>query len=248
MTPIFAKARVTLSEMVTIKLDDSAELFRRFQDGYVLRIVGGNQVFTFNLTDTSQMLPALLTCAQNRGALVALAENPFVPVNSATNSTAVSATNESKNTGEAIALAANLLSAAGVQNFTLLDPSYRPDIKGDARWIEGSTFGTLNVFPNATASDIRDLPAYLIGADAKTCSGTFFSGAIPDDGTGTLARVFTTCQKRDQNEPITIYYLAVPRKAGGAYVISTISFGSEKPAKETDTLLRSAVFKILSHS
>jgi hypothetical protein len=239
--PIIAKATALSAIVVEVPLDDSAELFARFRRGYVLRVAAASQVFSFNLTGTSQLLPALLTCAQNRGTVVRMASNPFDVKSSS--SSGSNALQDAGAKAEATALAANLLSAAGVQGFTLLNPAEYPEIKGDARWIQGATFGTLNIYPKVTREELKNISAYLIGGDAKACKGTFFSGAIPDSAAAPFGRVFTTCQTGDNT--LTSYYLAAPRKAGGAYVISTISLGPEKPAKEADSLLRSAVFKAL---
>jgi hypothetical protein len=40
-------------------------LFERFMHGEVLRVEGAAQNFTFDLTDTVELLPALLRCAKN---------------------------------------------------------------------------------------------------------------------------------------------------------------------------------------
>lgn len=149
-----------------------------------------------------------------------------------------------RETAEATALAANLLSAAGIKGFELLGPSDRPEIKGDARWLQGDVLGTINIMLNVPPGEFRNIPAYLIGNAAKACKGTFFSGAVPDDRVE-IGRVFTTCQVG--GETSTAYYLAVPRRAGGAYLIATFSSGSEKPAKDADALLRSVVFEALAH-
>jgi hypothetical protein len=234
--PILARARAIGLGQVSVPLLDSAELFKKFQHGYQLRVAAANQVFTFNLSGTSKLLPALLDCARNRGTAIEIASNPFEK-----KETTSTIKNDSAIKAEATVFAANLLSSAGLSNFKLLDATDAPELKGQARWIQGSTFGAIDIYPSATSADLKNLPGYLIGADAKACKGTFFSGAIPDSTSAALARVFTTCQWADK--PITIYYLAIPRKAGGAYVISTVSLGSEQPAKETDQLLRSAVFK-----
>jgi hypothetical protein len=93
--------------------------------------------------------------------------------------------------------------------------------------------------------EFKNIPAYLIGNEAKACKGTFFSGAVPDDTTE-IGRVFTTCQ-RSGDDTSTGYYLAVPQRAGGAYLIATYSAGSEQPAKEADAQLRAVVFKALAH-
>jgi hypothetical protein len=246
MQPIRAKARAVKALFVEVALDESSELFARFRRGRVLRVAGADQVFSFNLTGTSQLLPALLTCAANRGSATQMATNPFEPRAGKSTPTNPSdgAPDRARETAEATALAANLLSAAGIQGFTLLGPGDRPEFKGDARWMQGDILGTINVILNLPAGEFKNIPAYLIGNNAKACKGTFFSGAVPDE-TVEIGRVFTTCQVGGDTS--TEYYLVVPRRAGGAYLIATYSAGSEKPAKEADAQLRSAVFKALAH-
>jgi hypothetical protein len=245
MQPILAKARAIKNLLVEVNLDESSELFARFRRGRVLRVAAANQVFNFNLTGTSQLLPALLACAANRGSATQMASNPFETRAAAPNRSNSGGTpDRARETAEATALAANLLSAAGITGFALLGPSDHPEIKGDARWVQGGVLGTINIMLNVPPGEFRNIPAYLIGNDAKACKGTFFSGALPDE-TAEVGRVFTTCQVG--GETSTAYYLAVPRRAGGAYLIATFSAGSEKPAKEADAQLRSVVFKTLAH-
>ena len=241
MQPILAKARAVKTLFVEVDLDGSGELFARFRRGRVLHVAAASQVFSFNLTGTSQLLPALLTCAANRGSAVQTAANPFEtkPAKSGASTPRV----DPNTVAEATALAANLLSAAGIQGFTLLGPNDRPEIEGNARWLQGEVLGTINIMSNVPAGEFKNIPAYLIGYNAKACKGTFFSGAIPDE-TVEIGRVFTTCQRDDITS--TDYYLIVPRRAGGAYLISTFSAGSEQPAKQADAQLRSAVFKALA--
>ncbi len=242
MQPIMAKARTVKNLLVEVDLDDSSELFARFRRGRVLRVAAASQVFSFTLTGTSQLLPALLACAANRGSATPVASNPFATRAVKSNAANSGTPDRARETAEATALAANLLSAAGITGFTLLGPSDRPEIKGDARWLQGDVLGTININPNVPPGEFKNIPAYLIGNDAKACKGTFFSGAIPDDA-AEIGRVFTTCQV--DGDTSTAYYLAVPRRAGGAYLIATFSDGSEKPAKEADAQLRSVVLEAL---
>jgi len=242
MTPIFAQARAIDYDAIIVRLEDSAELFRRFQQGQMLKVATAKTLFRFNLTDTARLLPVLLSCAQNRGA-PAVADATTNPFSKKDTAPAKKAEGQADPTtlAEANVFAANLLSSAGVK-FTLLGPKESPDIKGHARWFDGTTFGSLSLFPSATPEEIKGLGAFLIGRDAGQCKGSYLSGAIPDQGAGNLSRVFTTCQSGEK--ATTVYYLALPRKTGGAYVISTISIGSEAAAKERDASLREAAFKL----
>lgn len=239
MSPLYGTATAFRSDAVRVPLLDSVELFNRFKKGYQLRVAAAGQVFSFNLTGTSQLLPALLTCVQTKGARTQVAANPFQP---ATTSRATSTTaDRDAARAEATAFAANLLSIGGVQGFRMLGPSEYPELKGDARWIEGTTFGAIDVFSQIRQDQVKNLPSLIIGGDAKACKGTFFSGAIPDEGNAS-SRVFTTCQTGSSS--LTVYYLAVARKAGGVYVISSASFGTEEPAKKADENIRQAVLKL----
>jgi hypothetical protein len=239
MSPLYGTATAIRSDAVRVPLLDSVELFNRFKKGYLLRVAAAGQVFGFNLTNTSQLLPALLTCVQTKGARTQVATNPFQ--STATAPSAPRAADREDARAEATAFAANLLSLGGVQGFRMLGPAEYPALRGDARWIEGTTFGAIDVYSQVRQDQMKDLPGQIIGGDAKACKGTFFSGAIPDEGK-TTARVFTTCQSGNSN--LTVYYLAVPRKAGGVYVISSASFGTEEPAKKADENIRQAVLKL----
>jgi hypothetical protein len=242
MSPLPGVGIALSRDTLEVPLADSMELFSRFRHGYQLHVAAARQVFGFNLTGTSELLPELLICAKNRGRAIQVDTNPFAP---RLNPPTETAANRGGEGAEATAFAANLLSLAGVQGFRMLPPADHPELKGDARWVSGSTYGTVNIFASATDDEIKSLSGSLIGADAKACKGAFFSGAIPDKSSGVVARVFTTCQAGDK--PITVYYLAVPRRSGGVYVISTVSFGSEQPAKRSSEELRSGVAKYLAN-
>jgi hypothetical protein len=245
MPPIAAKAYAISATHVSVVLQDSSELFARFRRGNVLLVAAADRVFSFNLTGTSQLLPVLLRCAMQNGN-PAIVTNPFEksrPLVEKARPITTRASDRSAERAEATTLAANLLSQAGIQGFVLLDKNELPTIKADAKWRAGNLFGTITVIPDLQPSQISDVPATLIAGDAKTCKGTFLSGAMQDEPKNSFARIFTTCN--DGKDTTTVYYLAVPRKAGGAYIMTTATVGSEVPAKEADSNIRTAVYKVL---
>ena len=69
------------------------------------------------------------------------------------------------------------------------------------------------------------------------------SGALPEEAHGTQARVVTTC-KSDKGLR-TVDYLTMKRTRGGYYVFVTAASGSDEPAKDADTNIRTAVFNVL---
>src|SRR5262245_48007514 len=80
MSPLRARAVAVGPNLVEVPLADSTELFQRFRQGYQLRVAAAGQVFAFNLTGTSQVLPALLRCVQANvqpSGTTTVAANPF---------------------------------------------------------------------------------------------------------------------------------------------------------------------------
>src|SRR6266545_3873692 len=81
--PLGARAIAISTNQVEVVLADSSQLFQRFRQGQQLRVAAAGQVFTFNLTGTSQVLPTLLQCVRanldpHPGAAPSVAANPFV--------------------------------------------------------------------------------------------------------------------------------------------------------------------------
>ncbi|SDT13160.1 hypothetical protein [Bradyrhizobium canariense] len=235
--PRATTAKVVSNKQALIGFGGDSDRFKEFSRGYFLRIAAANQVFTFNLTDTAKLLPALLNCVTQQ-------LNPAPVLASTATRTAAPVGQRGDFRAEATVITANLLSQAGITGFRIATAQEFPELKADAIWAASNVIGTINILPTATAKDLDELRSAVIGNDAKACKGMFFSGSIPDDGKEQLIRVFSTCQVKDVSA--TNYYLAVPRKAGGIYILRTMTAsGSEKPAKEADASIRKAVFTAL---
>ncbi|MEO6842110.1 MAG: hypothetical protein ABI192_15255 [Bradyrhizobium sp.] len=239
--PRATTAKAVSNHQALIGFGDDGARFKEFSRGNQLRVAAVNQVFTFDLTDTAKLLPALLNCVTQQ-------TNPKPVLASTTPVTSAPGPHGSDFKAEATVIAANLLSQAGITGFRIAAPNEFPELKADAVWAATNVMGTINVMPTVAVKDIDDIRSLMIGGDAKSCKGAFFSGSIPDDGKEQLIRIFTTCQEKDA--PATIYYLAVPRKAGGIYILRTIAAAGvaaepEKRAKEADAGIRKAVFTAL---
>ena len=250
LTPIRAKARAISPILVQVPLHDSSTLFRQFRDGQRLRVATANQVFGFKLTDTSEILPALLTCVRGYVNSPIEAEranpfkrpgtsNPFRSGNGDSTPRSDSTVTAAASRLEATTIAANLMAASGIKGFQLLSPDAAERIKVDAAWKAGSTIGTIRIVSNDNIKSLKDISGRLIGGNAKNCKGTFASGSVPEPGNDGVIRLFTACKVGDQ--ATTIYYLAMDRRKGGYYLFSTASKASQADAKETDAMIRQAV-------
>ena len=64
-SPNLGTAVAITNNEVEVPLADSSALFKTFMQGELLRVAAASQNFSFDLTDTVQMLPALLRCVQS---------------------------------------------------------------------------------------------------------------------------------------------------------------------------------------
>src|SRR5262245_14667298 len=240
MSPLRARAIAIAPNLVEVPLADSTELFQRFRQGQQLRVAAAGQVFAFNLTGTSQVLPALLRCVQANlqpSGSPTVTANPFAapaPANtSPTRTNSASQERPAAYRAEALSLAANILGSAGVVGFQIAEGG---NGFADAAWRTDNLFGMVRIEP-------KDPPALIsattIAVDAAGCKGKFASGSIPGNDNDP-PRMFTKCGEGDQG--FTVYYFILPRKAGGHYLIGT--GGSDEPARQVESDIRRATLKV----
>ena len=237
--PIGARAIAIGPTQVEVPLADSTELFQRFRQGQQLRVAAAGQVFAFNLTGTSQVLPALLRCVQANlqpSGSPAVASNPFAtPAPASTNTAATPASQErpAAYRAEALSLAANILGSAGVVGFQIAEGG---NGYADAAWRTDRLFGMVRIEPKEPPTLIS---ATTIAIDAAGCKNKFASGSIPGNDND-VPRMFTKCGEGEQG--FTVYYFILPRKAGGHYLIGT--GGSDEPARQVESDIRRATLNV----
>jgi hypothetical protein len=237
-TPIGARAIAIGPGQVEVPLADSTELFQRFRQGYQLRVAAAGQVLAFNLTGTSQVLPALLRCVQANlqpSGTTTVVANPFAAP--APTNTPASQGRPSAYRAEAVALVANILGSAGVVGFQIAEGD-----NGfvDAAWRADRLFGMVRIEPKEPPALIS---AGMIAVDAAGCRSKFASGSMPATGNNDLPRMFTKCGDGDQG--YTVFYFILPRKAGGHYLIGTGASGSDEPARQVESDIRQATLKVV---
>lgn len=240
--PIGGRAIAIGPSQVEVPLADSSQLFQRFRQGHQLRVAAAGQVFSFNLTGTSQVLPALLRCVQANvqpsAPTTTATANPFVaPAPAPTNPAGQGRPPAYR--AEAVSLAANILGSAGVVGFRITDDDKNGFI--DAAWRADSLFGMVRIEPKEPPALIS---AGMIAVDAAGCKSKFASGSMPATDNNELTRMFTKCGEGDQGW--TVYYFIMPRKAGGYYLIGTGASGSDEPARQVESDIRQATMRVTS--
>jgi len=236
-SPIGARAIAIGPSQVEVPLADSTELFQRFRQGQQLRVAAAGQVLAFNLTGTSQVLPALLRCVhanlQPSGSTT-VATNPFAaPAPANTAATPASQGRPAAYRAEAVSLAANILGSAGIVGFQIAEGD---NGFADAAWRTDRLFGMVRIEPKEPPALIS---ATTIAVDAAGCKGKFASGSIPGTDND-VPRMFTKCGEGEQGW--TVYYFILPRKAGGHYLVGT--GGSDEPARQVESDIRRATLKV----
>ena len=238
--PIGARAIAIGPNQVEVPLADSTELFQRFRQGQQLRVAAAGQVLAFNLTGTSQVLPALLRCVQANlqpSGSTTVAANPFAaPAPANTAATPASQGRPAAYRAEAVSLAANILGSAGVVGFHMVDGDTG---FADARWRTDRLFGMVRIEPKEPPALIS---AGMIAVDAAGCKSKFASGSIPASNNNDAPRMFTKCGDGEQG--YTVFYFILPRKAGGHYLIGTGASGAEEPARQVESDIRQATLKM----
>lgn len=81
MTPDLSTATAITNQMVQVQLADSVALFKKFMNGNKLKVEAAQQNFVFDLTNTSEFLPALLKCAEIYAGAAPPSSNPFAAGN-----------------------------------------------------------------------------------------------------------------------------------------------------------------------
>lgn len=125
---------------------------------------------------------------------------------------------------EAVNLATDILRRANF-TFEFQKPEQQSQTfrdKYDAVWRADGILGTLRVLAGSRAATIERLRGQLIADDANACKGKFASGALPTTSGSQSQSIFTSCEGQ---ENWSIYYIAVPRRQGGVYLLGIAGTG-----------------------
>ena len=139
-----------------------------------------------------------------------------------------------------------------ITNAARLKPDVVPaGIDGDTVWKLGEILFMISILPKDKAPEIGELTDLIIGGDAQQCRGDLFTAATLDViETVGVARAYTNCQT--QQVSASSYYLAIPRKQGGLYLLTTMATGVEitptleNNAKEIDGRVRAFIMTALA--
>ena len=223
--------------IVSVPLPDSTYLFSKMRTGRMLTLNSTGGLFNFRLDGSSVALAATIECVATARTI---AQNPGKQINPQPTATTSPASGETR--AEAIATLANTLSAAGVQNYSILSPQETkqkyPD--KDVVWIAPGIAGWLNVVAQDDRSKtIEDIASLIIAFRSTECRGKFASTRL--DGTAKFARILTACS--DENGDSELYQIVSLREGGGYYALGFFALpnkgiDSQTPENVTATLAK----------
>jgi hypothetical protein len=239
-------------QRVRVQLPDSLSVFNSFTHITQIGFVAGGLTSHFDLAYNNQILTALTKCvvrygvsSRSRAAIVAWLKSSVGPKSNINDDASIHS--------EASALATNIKMEADIPKATSVPQNEVPaGLTGDAYWKVGRILFAVAILPHETSA-VNDIPSLIIGGDAQKCRGDLFAGATIDIvGTLRVARAITNCLTPEATT--TIYYLVVPRKEGGVYLLATATNGfemsalGEPTAEEVDRKIRASIIVALSKS
>jgi hypothetical protein len=227
----------------------NSDLINRFQMSQTMAAFAKGQLMQFDLTSTSQLLPALATCVAQAQIGSPSAVNIRIPGNasspvvrrtleSATQSelpqvTSLKMTQPSADAQiEAIELASNFILKTRLQDPRVLSRSETPVelTSFGAVWKSDEAIGGVKIIiPEGDVNGI-DVAAAVVAGDAKECKGKFASGRSSElVDSDVVFRGFALCE--DAAGSRSAQYFIVPRKRGGFVIFSVVSDMKSEPSK-----------------
>jgi hypothetical protein len=209
-------------QLVVVQMPPNSDIVRAFRGAQFLEINMLGARYTFRLTSTSRIMPALVECV-NANRNLAVAPGTTGPQGAAPPG-GTAAANPALQL-EAVTLATNFLLRTQLPDSRVLGGSETPAGLGTngVAWTAANATGVVRVLGSGTGRDI-DVAAAVSAADSRRCTGKFASGRTTDTiEERSLLRGFSSCEV-DGRTRYSEYYV-IPRKQGGFAMFSVVTSG-----------------------
>jgi hypothetical protein len=244
---------------VFVPMPDDSALIRSFRAARTMSAFAQGHLFQFDLSGTSILIPALVTCAKtiNAGgigaatnftaALTANATPKLVgPTAPATTASSLEPARPQEGSAElqleAMQLASNfILKATSLSHPALVSRSETPVAlaSSGAAWKADNATGFVRIIPPQPNVAGLDVAATIVGNDAKNCKGKFASARNSElIDSDVVFRGMSSCE--DSEKSAIAEYFILPRKAGGFILFSVVTptrtIGQQMQGQQRDEL------------
>ncbi|QIO36060.1 hypothetical protein [Bradyrhizobium sp. 1(2017)] len=227
---------------VFVPMPDNSALVKSFRAARTMSAFAQGHLFQFDLSGTSVLIPALVTCVKtiNAGGIAAasdftaaVASNAtpklVAPNTSPTNASSLEPTRPQEGSAElqleAMQLASNfILKATSLSHPSLVSRSQTPVALAStgAAWKADNATGFVRIIPPQPNVAGLDVAAAIVGNDAKDCKGKFASARNSElVDSEVVFRGMSSCE--DSEKSAIAEYFILPRKAGGFIMFSVIT-------------------------
>jgi hypothetical protein len=215
-------AKAVQPQLVVVTMPANSDIVRAFRGAQFLEAGMLGARYTFRLTSTAEVMPALVDCVKANANLKVA---PGTPAPAQGGGTATAASADPAIQLEAVTLATNFLLKAQLPEPKVLSGSEAPASIGTngVGWRARGATGVVRVLANPSQKDV-DVAAAVSAADARGCQGRFASGRTTDqiEG-GAVLRRFSSCENGGDARYSEYYVL--PRKQGGFVMFSVVTTG-----------------------
>lgn len=214
-------AKAVQPQLVVVTMPANSNIVRAFRGAEFLEANMLGARYTFRLTATADIMPALLDCVKANANLKVA---PGTPAPAQDGRTTTAATDPSLQL-EAVTLATNFLLKTQLPEPKVLSGPEAPSGIGNngAGWQAKGATGLVRVLANPNQKDV-DVAAMVSAADARGCQGRFASGRTTDTVEGSsVLRGFSSCENGGDAKYSEFYVL--PRRQGGFVMFSVVTTG-----------------------
>jgi hypothetical protein len=242
-------AKVITKDGIVIPLEESGPVIDAMRYGSLLDVDTGSGSVGFVLTGTSAAIARLAQCvnlqlkieADNGSSSSAFASLQAKPAPAPAPAPEANGQDKLFTGTEAVVFISNLLSDAGITNYTIVDPSKNPVPGFDVVWkYQNGLIGGLAGYKDMQNVSLDEAASEVIAGDSKDCKGEFASGKKNAQSIGSVQaeQLFTACTGNDS--PMEIHYTLFKTDSGHVIQIATIHFGKSSSNSESQDISQTA--------
>jgi len=220
--PILSTAKTVDPHGILVPLANTDPVVDAMRDGNVLTVATSLGKFSFKLTGTGPAIADLAGCVTEN-----LEAEKLLGHKTETAAPSEDGRNKLFTENEALVFVANLLAAAGINNYELVGPAENPMPNFDVVWTyDNGIVAALVGYKNMSGVDLDEAMRVVIADDAKNCEGDFSSGKKLSEPAETVSvkRLFTACHSEVRN--VEIHYTLVKTASGHLIQIAHLNLGA----------------------